>query len=800
MAVSLNAKLTLSTASFIQSLNKAEKRLQRSGRKMMEVGNRLAMSVAAPLLSVGGAALSAFADMEKFSNGLESMMGSSEAAAAELKELKKIAQAPGLDLRQAVKGSVRLQSVGIEAAAARDVLSQAGNAIALVGGSSDDLDGVTLALQQIGAKGKVSAEEINQINERLPQIRGAMKAAFGTANTEEIQEMELTSAQFIAGITEELAKLPRATGGLSNAFNNMQQGVVQALSTIGGSIEKNFDISGKLNAFSTALNNIADRFANLSPKAQKMILLVSAFAAAIGPLLVALGSLKTLLSVSAGGLSVLATAYGRILILKNAFTLSTIKATAAMVANKIAVIAENVALHALGATTVTVNTVTKVWATVTALVTGKIKILTVAQRVLNMVMKANPIGLVIVAIMGLITAFTAAYQNIKWFRDGVDKSLKFLKDVFGNLLKRVQFIFANMPAIFSAFIVTVGQFAENVVLYFKRVILSAQEFKLKFQRALTVNKNAREEITKAIDELKAKKTEFKAAAKGLGETFRDELSRSMAGISEAPDTPTTRPKDATAPDVPTFSPKGEGFKAQEEAATKAKTAVLDLANAQQLVGVAFTQSLAPIGKVSKKLDALPVSVEAINSKTKEMALIFNDFKEQLVNIVNEGFVNVTSGFAEMIGQFAAGQMSLKSVGVGMVGMFADILGQIGKLAIKTGVAMLGIQAALKAAFSGPAGPAAAIVAGGALVALSAAVKSKISSVTPMAKGGIVLPTPGGTIAQIGEAGKAEAVIPLDRLGQMIRGGNGITRGEFRIKGRDLVYVLNLENEAMGRSF
>ena len=40
---------------------------------------------------------------------------------------------------------------------------------------------------------------------------------------------------------------------------------------------------------------------------------------------------------------------------------------------------------------------------------------------------------------------------------------------------------------------------------------------------------------------------------------------------------------------------------------------------------------------------------------------------------------------------------------------------------------------------------------------------------PMAEGGIVLPRPGGTLAQIGEAGKAEAVIPLDRLDRMTGG-------------------------------
>lgn len=42
----------------------------------------------------------------------------------------------------------------------------------------------------------------------------------------------------------------------------------------------------------------------------------------------------------------------------------------------------------------------------------------------------------------------------------------------------------------------------------------------------------------------------------------------------------------------------------------------------------------------------------------------------------------------------------------------------------------------------------------------------------LASGGIVMPRPGGTMATIGEAGQAEAVIPLDRLNSMMGGGGG----------------------------
>jgi hypothetical protein len=42
----------------------------------------------------------------------------------------------------------------------------------------------------------------------------------------------------------------------------------------------------------------------------------------------------------------------------------------------------------------------------------------------------------------------------------------------------------------------------------------------------------------------------------------------------------------------------------------------------------------------------------------------------------------------------------------------------------------------------------------------------------LADGGIVKASPGGTLALIGEGGRDEAVIPLDRMGGM--GGNNVT--------------------------
>jgi hypothetical protein len=56
---------------------------------------------------------------------------------------------------------------------------------------------------------------------------------------------------------------------------------------------------------------------------------------------------------------------------------------------------------------------------------------------------------------------------------------------------------------------------------------------------------------------------------------------------------------------------------------------------------------------------------------------------------------------------------------------------------------------------------------------------ELKGIPGLANGGIVKASPGGTLALIGEGGKDEAVIPLDRMGSM--GGNNIT---INVQGAD----------------
>jgi tape measure domain-containing protein len=166
--------------------------------------------------------------------GLAAYSENTDQLRAQVARLEQMAKAPGLGFEQLVQGVTRLEAAGFSAKQAEGALKQFGNALALVGGSKAELAGVGIALSQIKSKGVVSAEEINQIAERVPQVRQAMKDAFGTANAEQIQKMGITASQFVDGMTKSLAKLPRATGGLQNSLDNIDEAFKKAARTVGG--------------------------------------------------------------------------------------------------------------------------------------------------------------------------------------------------------------------------------------------------------------------------------------------------------------------------------------------------------------------------------------------------------------------------------------------------------------------------------------------------------------------------------------------------------------------------------------
>ena len=314
-----SAQAKKATDDFKRSVEAQNQRLADMGSKMQTLGGgavafgaALTAGLTVPITALGYAAVNSAADLESLQMGLTAVMGSSAAAKAEMVALQEVAKLPGLGLKEAMQGSINLQAAGLSAETARGALTAFGNALATVGKGKAELDGVITALSQIQSKGKVSAEEINQIAERVPQIRKVMLEAFGTAQGQEIEKLGISTEKFIEGVIAQLGKLPPVATSAKGSFENLSDTIELALKPVGDAILPIL-IQG-IERVTPIINNLSAAFSAMSPTMQTVTIAVGAFLAALGPIVAAIGAAV----IAAGALAASIAALGGIAAIKAA--------------------------------------------------------------------------------------------------------------------------------------------------------------------------------------------------------------------------------------------------------------------------------------------------------------------------------------------------------------------------------------------------------------------------------------------------------------------------------------------------
>lgn len=274
-------------------LKQAERELRISGQRLSNLGNDLSIAISAPLAAFGASAVKAAGDMQALQLALETTMvnGGRTIAEArmEMEALRQAALAPGLDFEQAVRGSIRLQNVGFKAEEARAILVELANAVAMTGGSAQELDSVTRQFGQMIAKGRVMQEDLTIIQENMPAISAAMEKAFGTKSAEQLRDMGVSAEDFIKGVTKQLAELPRVEGGIKNAITNAGSAIQQFLASVGKEIDKAFNLGKVADDFAAFLAGAAKWFSELDDSTKKAVVQVGLFVVALGPAVKLLG-------------------------------------------------------------------------------------------------------------------------------------------------------------------------------------------------------------------------------------------------------------------------------------------------------------------------------------------------------------------------------------------------------------------------------------------------------------------------------------------------------------------------------
>ena len=230
--------------------------------------------------------------------------------------------------------------------------------------------------------------------------------------------------------------------------------------------------------------------------------------------------------------------------------------------------------------------------------------------------------------------------------------------------------------------------------------------------------------------------------------------------------------------------------------------------AQRPTATALTGTTAGIDQSVSFAEPVKNQLVEVDEAMVSFQLRLQEFNEQSGEILNGLAENFVVGFAEIGAAVLSGNAGLGDVLGFLVNMLADVAIQIGKTAIKIGLAMK----AVKLSFSNPL---AAIAAGAALVLIGTLMKglaanygSSGGSVPALANGGIVS---GPTLAYVGEYSGAssnpEVIAPLSKLRNMIapQGGQLQLVGEVKLRqeGRDLVGVIraeNFRNKALGGNY
>jgi tape measure domain-containing protein len=116
-------------------------------------------------ISVGSALLTPAADAEQTSVAFTGLLGSAQKATVFLKDLRDFANKTPFEFPELAQDAREMLGFGFATKDVIPMMTRLGDAVATMGGSSDDIDRAVTAIGQMHAKTKVTADEMNQLTE-----------------------------------------------------------------------------------------------------------------------------------------------------------------------------------------------------------------------------------------------------------------------------------------------------------------------------------------------------------------------------------------------------------------------------------------------------------------------------------------------------------------------------------------------------------------------------------------------------------------------------------------------------------
>lgn len=390
----LGKSITRSFAVLPQAADKASKTA--GGRIVANVGSAFKRIAAGTLvvgagLAVGRAFSGAFRagiQEQKTEKVLKGMYGNLGAAKSTIADIKKLAKDSNIQYDSYLKASQSLAYIGLEGKDATKTMESIGTAITAAGGSGEEMDGVANAMLKMVNQGKVYSSTLNQISDAGYPIFDGLAAHFDT-NIENVRSMVKDGK---LGIDDVFDVIKNGEGDLQKGNRKAADEVMKSWDGVVGKLKNRFaialsgPIASMLDSLAPALERVGGAIIGGIERMPQILAAMWPWVKVIVPLFAGwLASVELLnvgLKIQAGALAVHGTAM-------------------------------------------------KIWSTIMAFARSPVRMLRLAMLKLNVAFLANPVGIVLVALVALAAGFVVAYKKVGWFRDMVNSAWEGIKVAAG---------------------------------------------------------------------------------------------------------------------------------------------------------------------------------------------------------------------------------------------------------------------------------------------------------------------------------------------------------------------------------
>lgn len=379
------------------------------------------------------------AELQNSSIAFTTMLGSGQKAQVFLDQLKQFAKSTPFSFGDLVTNAQNMMGMGI---AAKDVipdLTALGDSVASIGGSSEQVKQVTLAFDQMAAKGTLDMGNMNQLMEGgVPNALKIMAAGFHKTTGQMIEMIstgKVQSSVALPMLIEGLEKGTSATAALGGMMDKQSQTFTGALSNIGDGLQQ--AIAGAFKPFFDIVSGGAQQLGAFFSSSkfgefgnQASAGMTKAFSAIksfnFSPIITGFHNVMSVVQNDIIPIGKdLAKTFGPPIVTAFGMVYSAIGPISSAlkpVGDTLKSIFDFVGAHsttfqALAIGILAVVAAQKAWTIATTIWSAVTKAATAVQAAFDVVMDANPIALVVLAVIGLAAAFIYLWTHSAAFRD-----------------------------------------------------------------------------------------------------------------------------------------------------------------------------------------------------------------------------------------------------------------------------------------------------------------------------------------------------------------------------------------------